>query len=78
MPCSTRSAPVTSSPCCRYLVGALSHHVACSGEQERFRRRDLLHALKNRREQIQQSLKRSQQGDRDMLLAGGTTGNGGP
>lgn len=44
-----------------------------SGEQERFRRRDLLHALKNRREQVQQSLKRSQQGDRDALLAGGNT-----
>jgi SYP5 family syntaxin len=43
------------------------------GEQEKFRRRDLLHALKNRREQIQQSIKRSQQGDRDALLAGGTT-----
>lgn len=43
------------------------------GEQERFRRRDLLHALKNRREQIQQSLKRSHQGDRDALLAGSST-----
>jgi SYP5 family syntaxin len=43
------------------------------GEQERFRRRDLLHALKNRREQIQQSIKRGHQGDRDALLAGSST-----
>jgi hypothetical protein len=35
--------------------------VSCRSEQERFRRRDLLHALKHRREQIQQSIKRSQQ-----------------
>lgn len=41
-------------------------------EQERFRRRDLLHALRNRREQIQSSLKRQQTAsDRDSLLGGG-------
>ncbi|KAI8466281.1 MAG: Qc-snare protein, Syn8/Syntaxin8-family [Monoraphidium minutum] len=41
-------------------------------EQERFRRRDLLHVLKNRREQVQASLKRQQQhSDRDALMAGG-------
>jgi hypothetical protein len=48
-------------------------------EQERFRRRDLLHVLRNRREQIQQSLKRTAQtADRDALMSGaGGSGGGG-
>ncbi|GBF90597.1 hypothetical protein Rsub_03169 [Raphidocelis subcapitata] len=47
-------------------------------EQERFRRRDLLHVLRNRREQIQQSLKRQQApSQREALLAGGGGGAGG-
>ncbi|KAF6258200.1 Qc-snare protein, Syn8/Syntaxin8-family [Scenedesmus sp. NREL 46B-D3] len=48
-----------------------SPDAAALSEQERFRRRDLLHALKHRREQIQQSIKRSQQNsDREALVAG--------
>lgn len=47
-------------------------------EQERFRRRDLLHVLKNRREQAQQSLKRQQQhSEREALMAGGGRGGSG-
>eukprot|EP00877_Chromochloris_zofingiensis_P014326 jgi/Chrzof1/9147/Cz03g37190.t1 len=43
-------------------------------EREKFRRRDQLHALKNRREQIQQSIKRQQQSsDRELLLQGGSS-----
>jgi len=46
-------------------------------EQERFRRRDLLHVLRNRREQIQQSLKRQPQASgRNALLSGGAGGSG--
>ncbi|KAF8055598.1 SYP52 [Scenedesmus sp. PABB004] len=52
-----------------------SPEAAALSEQERFRRRDLLHALKHRREQVQQSIKRgANSSDRESLLAGG----GGP
>lgn len=49
---------------------------AALSEQERFRRRDLLHALKHRREQIQQSIKRAaNSSERDALgLSGGASG----
>jgi hypothetical protein len=45
-------------------------------EQEKYRRRDLLHALKSRREQLQVALKRNQQqaASRDGLLAGSSAG----
>lgn len=46
----------------------------CRSEQERFRRRDLLHVLKNRREQIQQSLKRQQQHSERAALMAGSSG----
>jgi len=48
-----------------------SPDAATLSEQERFRRQDLLHGLKSRREQIQQSLKRSQhESNRSALLSG--------
>jgi SYP5 family syntaxin len=54
-----------------------SPDAAALSEQERFRRRDLLHALKGRREQAQQSLKRQPAGaDREQLLAGAAAGGG--
>ena len=48
------------------------------GEQEKYRRRDLLHALKSRREQLLVALKRSQQqaANRDVLMPGGSSGVG--
>lgn len=50
-----------------------SSQAAALSEQERFRRRDLLHALKNRREQILHSLKRTANSqERESLLAGGS------
>jgi SYP5 family syntaxin len=48
-----------------------SQEASSLSEQERFRRRDLLHALKHRREQIQQSIKRSAHAnDRQELISG--------
>jgi SYP5 family syntaxin len=45
-------------------------------EQEKYRRRDLLHALKSRREQLQVALKRNQQqaAGRESLMAGSSVG----
>jgi hypothetical protein len=60
------------------FVRASCHASRRRSEQERFRRRDLLHVLRNRREQIQQSLKRQQQqSERDALMAGAGGSGGG-
>jgi hypothetical protein len=56
-------------PSCLYLCLLL--RITCRSEQERFRRRDLLHALKHRREQIQQSIKRNQQSSDRWVQLGG-------